>query len=73
VSLQGQSLSRLLIADAVTEVEKASQIAAARYFVVDAFTPKLVGLYESFGFQRSLESVGNKTRLFARIKDIAVR
>ena len=73
VSLQGQSLSRLLIADAVTEVEKASQIAAARYLIVDASTQDLVSLYEKFGFHRSLGSVGNKTRLFARIKDLAVR
>ena len=73
VSLQGEGLSRLLIADAVTEVEKASQIAAARYLVVDALTPKLAGLYESFGFERSLDSVGFKTRLFVRIKDIAAR
>lgn len=72
LSLQGQSLSRLLIADAVTEVEKASQIAAARYLIVDALTPNLVGLYERFGFQRTLGSVGNNTRLFARIKDLAV-
>ncbi|MDP1719759.1 MAG: hypothetical protein Q8L08_01980 [Candidatus Nanopelagicaceae bacterium] len=72
MSLQGRSLSRLLIADAVTEVEKASQIAAARYLIVDALTPNLVGLYEKFGFQRSLGSLGNNTRLFARIKDLAV-
>lgn len=73
VSLQGEGLSRHLIADAVTEAEKASQIAAARYLVVDALTPKLIGLYENFGFQHSLESLDSKTRLFARIKDLAVR
>jgi GNAT superfamily N-acetyltransferase len=71
LSLQGQGLSRLLIADVVTEVEKASQIAAARYLVVDALSPEVIGLYENFGFQRSLESSAGKNRLFARIKDLA--
>jgi GNAT superfamily N-acetyltransferase len=70
-SLQGQGLSRLLIADVVTEVEKASQIAAARYLVVDALTPELIGLYESFGFRRALVSGAGKNRLFVRIKDLA--
>lgn len=71
LSLQGQGLSRLLIADVVTEVEKASQIAAARYLVVDALSPEIIGLYENFGFQRSLESGAGNNRLFARIKDLA--
>lgn len=71
LSLQGQGFSRLLIADVVTEVEKASQIVAARYLVVDALTPELIGLYENFGFQRSLESGTGNNRLFARIKDLA--
>lgn len=70
-TLHGQGLSRLLIADVTTEVEKASQIAAARYLIVDALTPELIGLYESFGFQRSLEFGTGKNRLFARIKDLA--
>jgi GNAT superfamily N-acetyltransferase len=70
MSIQGKGFSKILIADAVTEAEKASRIAAARYLVVDALTPKLVGLYEKFGFQRSLGSARGKTRLFARIKDL---
>lgn len=71
LSLQGQGSSRLLIADVVTEVEKASQIVAARYLVVDALNPELIGLYENFGFERSLESGASNNRLFARIKDLA--
>ncbi len=70
-TLHGQGLRRLLIADVITEVEKASQIAAARYLVVDALTPELIGLYENFGFQRSLESGAGSYRQFARIKDLA--
>lgn len=69
-SIQGKGLSRILIADAVTEAVKASQYAAARYLVVDALNPSLVGLYERFGFHRALGSDGAQTRLFARIKDL---
>ena len=73
VSLQGQGLSRILIADVVTEAEKASQIAAARYLIVDALTPEMIGLYERFGFHRSSQSVEHPNRLFARTVDLAVK
>lgn len=72
VSLHGQGLSRILIADAVTEAEKASQIAAARYLIVDALTTEMMELYEKFGFHRSSRSVAHPNRLFARIADLAV-
>lgn len=70
VSLQGRGLSRLLIADAIFEANKASLVAAARYLVVDALTPDLVELYEKFGFKRSVGPIGEKTRLCALIKDL---
>lgn len=70
ISLQGKGLSRLLIADAIFEANKASQVAAARYLVVDALTPNLVDLYEKFGFKRPLGPIGEKTRLCALIKDL---
>jgi GNAT superfamily N-acetyltransferase len=70
-SIQGQGLSRILIADAVAEAVKASQYAAARYLVVDALNPSVVALYEKFGFHRAPDSDTDKTRLFARIKDLA--
>ena len=70
VSLQGKGLSRLLIADAIFEANKASQVAAARYLVVDALTPDLVDLYEKFGFKGSIGPIGEKTRLCALIKDL---
>ncbi len=70
-SIQGKGLSPILIGDAVTEAVKASQYAAARYLVVDALNPNLVGLYEKFGFQRTSSSEDSRTRLFARIKDLA--
>lgn len=70
VSLQGQGLSRLLIADAIFEANKASQVVAARYLVVDALTPDLVDLYEKFGFKRPFGPAGEKTRLCALIKDL---
>lgn len=73
VSLQGQGLSRILIADFVTEAEKASQIAAARYLIVDALTLEMMGLYERFGFHRSTRPVAHPNRLFARIADLAVK
>lgn len=69
-SIQGQGFSQILIVDAMTEAVKASRIAAARYLVVDALTPDLVGLYEKFGFKRTLNTEGGRTRLFARIKDL---
>lgn len=71
VSLQGQGLSRILIADAVTEAEKASQIAGARYLIVDALTPEMMGLYEGFGFHPSARPIAHPNRLFARIEDLA--
>jgi GNAT superfamily N-acetyltransferase len=70
ISLQGKGLSRLLIADAIFEAHKASQVAAARYLVVDALTPDLVDLYEKFGFKRPFGLTGEKTRLCALIKDL---
>ncbi len=70
VALQGKGLSRLLIADAIFEASKASQVAAARYLVVDALTPDLVELYEKFGFKRPFGPAGEKTRLCALIKDL---
>jgi GNAT superfamily N-acetyltransferase len=73
VSLQGQGLSRILIADVVTEAEKASQIAAARYLIVDALTAEMVEIYEKFGFHRSLRPIAHPNRLFARISDLAVQ
>ncbi len=73
VSLQGQGLSRILIADVVTEAEKASQIAAARYLIVDALSPEMMGLYERFGFHRSSQPGAHPNRLFARIVDLAVQ
>lgn len=71
-SLQGQGLSRILIADAVTEAEKASQIAAARYLIVDALTPEMMGFYERFGFHRFVQPLAHPNRLFARIADLAI-
>lgn len=72
VSLHGQGLSRILIADVVTEAEKASQIAAARYLIVDALTPEVMGFFERFGFHRSSRLDAHPNRLFARIADLAV-
>lgn len=71
ISLQKQGLSEELIADAVIEAERASNQAAARFLIVDALDPTLIGLYEKFGFIRTSESSGHETRLFARIKDLA--
>lgn len=68
--IQGQGLSRVLIADAVTEAVKATQYAAARYLVVDALNERLVGLYEKFGFERARDNSDDKIRLFVRIKDL---
>ena len=59
-----------MIADAVIEAEKASNYVAARYLIVDALDPTLVGLYEKFGFTRTVKLDGQTTRLFARIKDL---
>jgi predicted GNAT family N-acyltransferase len=70
ISLQGKDLSRLLIADAIYEANRASKVAAARYLVVDALTPGLVDLYEKFGFKRPYGPTGEKTRLYALIKDL---
>lgn len=70
ISLQGKGLSRLLIADAIFEAHKASQVAAARYLVVDALTPNLAALYEKFGFKRPSGPMGEKSRLCALIKDL---
>jgi len=70
ISLQGKGLSRLLIADAIFEANKASKVAAARYLVVDALTPGLANLYEKFGFKRPFGPTGEKTRLHALIKDL---
>jgi GNAT superfamily N-acetyltransferase len=70
-SIQGKGLSRVLIADAVTEAVKASQYAAVRYLVVDALNPSLVEMYEKFGFRCAPGSDGDRTRLSARIKDLA--
>lgn len=70
VFLQGKGLSRLLIADAIFEANKASQVVAARYLVADALTPNLVDLYEKFGFKRPPGPMGEKTRLYALIKDL---
>jgi predicted GNAT family N-acyltransferase len=73
ISLQKLHLSEELIADAVIEAEKASNHAAARHLVVDALDQKLIRLYEKFGFTRTSELSDHKTRLFARIKDLAGR
>lgn len=70
VSLQKRNLGAELIADAVVEAEKASTHAAARYLVVDALDPTLIGFYEKFGFVRGSGSSGHATRLLARIKDL---
>lgn len=70
ISLQKRHLGEEVIADAVTEAEKASMHAAARYLIVDALDPTLIGFYEKFGFIRASESIGHDTRLFARIKDL---
>lgn len=70
VSLQKRHLGEELIADAVTEAEKASLHAAARYLVVDALDQTFIGFYEKFGFIRASASSGHTTRLIARIKDL---
>ena len=70
ISLQKRHLGEELIADAITEAEKASNHAAARYLIVDAFDPTLIGFYEKFGFARTKGLPQQKTRLFARIKDL---
>lgn len=62
ISLQRKGLSRLLIADAIFEAHKASQVAAAHYLVVDARTPNLAALYEKFGFKRPSGPMGEKSR-----------
>lgn len=70
VSLQKRHLGEELIADAVTEAEKASNHAAARYLIVDALDPTLIEFYERFGFVRTSDLLDHETRLFARIKDL---
>lgn len=69
-SLQKQHFSEELIADAVIEAERASNHAAARYLIVDAIDPTLIGFYEKFGFTRTTGLLDHQTRLFARIKDL---
>ena len=71
ISLQKQGLGEELIADAVIEAEKASNHVAARYLLVDALDPTLVGLYEKFGFAQAVQMDGQAIRLFARLKDLA--
>lgn len=70
-SLQGQGLTRLLVADAVTEAVRASEIAGARYLVVDAISERVASIYERFGFERAAESSGSTIRLVARIADLS--
>lgn len=70
ISLQKCHLGEELIADAVIEAEKASNHAAARYLIVDALDPTLIGFYEKFGFTRTTGLFEHEKRLFARIKDL---
>jgi predicted GNAT family N-acyltransferase len=70
ISLQKRHLGEELIADAVIEAEKASNHAAARYLIVDALDPTIIGFYEKFGFTRTTGSFEHGKRLFARIKDL---
>lgn len=70
LSLQKLHLGEELIADAVIEAERASNHAAARYLIVDAIDPTLIGFYEKFGFTRTAGLHEHETRLFARIKDL---
>lgn len=69
-SIQKRHFGEELIADAVIEAEKASNHAAARYLIVDALDPTLIGFYEKFGFTRTTGLLPHETRLFARIKDL---
>ena len=69
-TLQRERLGEVLLADAVEEAVRASDIAAARYLVVDAKSEDVVGFYEKYGFTRGLSAVGAAPRLFARLKDL---
>lgn len=69
-SLQGQGLGEVLLADAVVEALKASDIAAARYLVVDALSERLVTFYEKYGFIRGVSSDVERIPLFAKMKDL---
>lgn len=69
-SLQGEGLGEVLLADAVEEAVKASNIVAARYLLVDAISEEIVGFYEKYGFTLGLSSKGAQPRLFARLKDL---
>ena len=71
-SLQGKNLGEVLLADAMHEAVKASNIAAARYLVVDAITDELIGFYKKYGFTLTLGSNEVRPRLFIRLKDLTL-
>jgi len=69
-SLQGEGLGEVLLADAVEEAVKASNIVAARFLVVDAISEEIIGFYEKYGFTLSLSAKGAQPRLLARLRDL---
>lgn len=67
-SLHGEGLGEQLLLDALLRGLRASEIAGARLFVVDALHARAATFYEHFGFTRL---AGDPYRLVQKVADIA--
>ncbi len=67
LSLRGQQLGAVLLADALERIVEATRTVAARLVVVDALHEDVAAFYERLGFRRTPDSL----RLVQRVADIA--
>jgi ribosomal protein S18 acetylase RimI-like enzyme len=69
ISLQGQSVGKDLLLEALERCVAAGEVVAARYVVVDAVDDRAASFYEKYGFQRIPNT--DPIRLLRRLREIA--